>query len=213
MGLSLLATVAIAGAAVGTGVGIYSGIEASNEQEEQEQLEQEGLKAQGDNARAAAAQAQVKRDQQLEAIQSQQRVAAAAHGMALSSGSFSALQESSYNNFADATKTSNMNLQITEDEINSRMASARAELSHEQTGDILGGIGDIASLGMNVAGALGGFGSKSNSTGVSGSTLPSAAQVGTEDKNFWGGISKDMSPTGEYGSYLKNYQSNNWDEI
>ena len=181
--LTAMEIIAIAGATITAGTSIYESVEASNEQEEAEQLQEEQLKTPGENARAAAARQAVVRDQKLEAIQSQQRAAAVAHGMALSSGAFSALQEASFNNFAQDNKIANMNLQITEDDINGRIDAARSQLHHEKTQDWIHGIAGVGSAMMSMGSMFGSAG-KAASAGDGG--------LSATEKGYQGYLKKEV---------------------
>lgn len=136
---------------VSAGAGIAEHEEQEEAQEEAEHAQEQALQQQSTREKAAAAQQQITRDAKLQQIQSQQEAAAVAHGMTLSSGTFNALSTASYNNFAQATKVGNLNLQIDQNDINERIAAGRKELNTEKWGDFFGTIGDVAGIALSGA--------------------------------------------------------------
>ena len=107
--------------------------------------------------------------------------------MSLSSGTFNSLSQAAYSNFADASKIGNLNLQIQEDDINSKISAARQNLSSQHWGDFFGAIGNVANIALIGAGGLG-----SSAAKTAGSTASGAAQdvnktwsQGASATNWW----------------------------
>ena len=178
-------------AAASVGSEIYS----SEKQSEAEQLQEQALKQQEGRAQAAASEQQIQRDNKLQMIQSQQRVAAVQSGMALTSGTFQSLSDEAYSNFAKATQIGNLNLEIQEDDINSKIAAARQNLSSEHWGDFFGAVGDVANIALMGTGkSPSGLGSENRPT----QDLDKTWQQGTSGENWW---------EREQGSQLRDYWS------
>ena len=195
-----LAIAGLIGAGVTAGTSIYEDDQQEEAQEAAEQMQEQQLRINEDSARAKAAQQQIVRDNQIQSVMAQQKVIAAAHGMALSSGSFRALEEASYNNFARDTQVANMNLQITEDDLNSRMDAARSDLSSEKSADWAHGIESAGSSLFNMGSLAGKYGSKSPS-----SDEPDNYSWQDEDDH------KLDDPKISYSDWASNYQSKFWE--
>lgn len=134
---------------VAAGASLFEGYEQEQAQEEAQQAEEQALKKQMTQEKIAASEQQISRDNKLMQIQAQQEATAASKGMALSSGTFTALSDESYNNFARATKVGNLNLQAEESDINSKIAASRAERQSQQWGNYFGMLSSAAQFGYS----------------------------------------------------------------
>ena len=137
------------------GIGIIAGLslvedyEQEQGQEEAQQAQEQALNRQMTQEKIAASEQQISRDNKLIQVQAQQEATAVSKGMALSSGTFSALADESYNNFARATKVGNLNLQAEENDINSKIAASRAERQSQQWGNYFGMLSSAVQMGYS----------------------------------------------------------------
>jgi len=144
MGIGVAGEIGIA-----AGLSLVEGYEQEQAQEEAQQAQEQALKRQMTQEKIAASEQQISRDNKLMQVQAQQEATAASKGMALSSGTFSALSDESYNNFARATKVGNLNLQAEESDINSKIAASRAERQSQQWGNYFGMLSSAAQMGYS----------------------------------------------------------------
>ena len=142
MGAALGIIGAIAGAA-DVGMQIYQ----SSEEATEASAQQEGMRLKGLQAKNQAAQGSIARDEKITSVQSAQRARAAASGMDLSSGTYSALSTASYNKFAEDTKSANLNLAGEEAQINTDISASQSQLHSELWGNLFKGVTDVAGLG------------------------------------------------------------------
>mgnify|MGYP003145500964 CR=1 FL=1 len=136
---------------IAAGASLMEGMQQEQAQEEAQQAQEQALKRQMTQEKIAASEQQISRDNKLMQIQSQQEATAASKGMALSSGTFTALSDESYNNFARATKVGNLNLQAEESDINSKIAAGRSERNAQKWGNYLGMISSAARMGYSAS--------------------------------------------------------------
>jgi len=170
MGAAIGIIGAIAGAA-DVGMQIYE----STEEEAMASAQEEGLRIKGVETKNQAAQAAIARDDKIKSIQSAQRARAAASGMDLSSGTYSALSTASYNKFAQDTKSANLNLATQEAEINTQISAVHSQLSSELWGNVFKGVGDVAGMA---------------------SFAKSGSNQAPEQKNDWGEAPKQTYQSG-----------------
>ena len=145
--------IGVAAGVVGTGASMYEESERMAAQTQAQEAQDQALRIKESEEKSAAAQQQITRDQKLQQVQATQEAMAVSRGMDLSSGTFNALSVASYNNFAEATHSANMNLQSEEDIIDSQRAAARQELHDQKWSDFFGVIGHAANIAL--VGSLG----------------------------------------------------------
>ena len=195
-----MAAVEVAALVVSAGASVYEGVSSYEAQTKAAELQEEQIKTSENTARAKAAEDQLTRDQQLEAVQSQQKAAAAANGMALSSGTLSSLEENSYNNFARDNQIANTNLQLMEAQSEMQIDATKAQLSQQHTSDWISGVTSLANT----------MGSMASVLTVPSSAASTAESTSTQSTNSsvsgWGGWAKsDPNTFSGYASRMNRY--------
>ena len=173
---------------ISAGAGLVGAGMQAHEQDVAEQNQEQALQMQETQVKSKAAQEQIARDKSIQQVQSSQRARAVAQGMSLTSGTYSALSNASYNAFAQDTNISNLNLSNQETQINAQMDADQSKLHTQLWGDLVSGISDVGGLIS------------------SGRSLDKESQdAGSQqDDDFDKKLNRTyMSPEGDYDFYLR----------
>lgn len=113
------------GAGVGVAIAVGSAIGGIVSASEAAQQREEALQLRQVQERAATDRRAIQRDRQLERVISAQNAAAGARGFTPSSGSFQAIQQESFNQFAEDTDMDGLNLSFKESALETERQNVR----------------------------------------------------------------------------------------
>ncbi len=185
--------------AIAAGASLMEMQEQEQAEEQAQEAQEQALQRQENQEKLAASEQQVARDNKLMQIQAQQTATAVSKGMALSSGTFQALSDESYNNFAKATKIGNLNLQSEENDINSKISASHAERQTQKWENYFGMIGTAAKLGMSAYQTQ----KTPNTTSINQSQTMNENEYDKEMDKTWNSLN---NPENVYSNWLRNSQ-------
>ena len=180
----------------GTAGKIYMEGEALDSQEKALELKRK-------QAEAAASQDQIKRDDEMMRVQSAQIAEATAQGMALSSGTLGALEESSYNKFAKSSEIGKFNLESQSLAIDSRMAELESKYWADAFGTVVEAATSMKGMGK-ASGGGGGGGELPQPWGAESGKLPQPWGAESSGEHpYWGSwASKAPDKLDFLGNYM-----------